>query len=207
MEIDLVDEVRKTEKKLKELEDIRYIHYRELYPEITIDNYQTCTKVDFKEVKTEYENVREGWGRLKHSLGDEVIYYYKSKSGSEYFSTKNGDLYRLSNHWGATASCEWTLDGTGELRMSVMTEGPLQMGVANLRDFQIFRRRDDRRRDIVVNPEWKERIKVIIPITRILHNMMADMEFKLLMDDEKYFIGSSYGKFRNILKQNDVFIW
>jgi hypothetical protein len=144
-------------------------------------------------------------GRLKHSLGDEVTYTYKSKSGSEYFSTKNGDMYRLSDHWGAAASCEWTLDGTGELRMSVMTNGPFQMGVANLKDFQIFRRKDDRRRDIRVNPEWKEKIKVIIPLCETLRHLMSNPEFKELVDTDKQFLGESYGKFHGILRQNNIF--
>lgn len=200
-------EIQEKKDYLKEIVSIRYIHYRDLYPEINIKNFQVCTKADFKEVKTEYENVCESWSCLKHSFGDEVIYTHKSKSGSEYFVTKNGNIYRLADHWGATASCEWTLDGTGELRMSVMTSGTLQMGVANLKDFQVFRRHNDRKRDILVNPEWKEKIKVLVPLTEILHNMVKSPEFKELPDKDKEFVGLSFGKFSGILKQNGIFVW
>jgi hypothetical protein len=196
------NEIQQMKDYLKEIESIKYIHYRDLYPEINIDNYQTCTKVDFKEIKSECENIHEGWGRLKYSLSDDIIYSYKSKSGSKYFSTKNGNMYRLSDHWGAIASCEWTLDGTGELRMSVMTDGPLQIGVANLKDFRAFRRHDDRRRDILVNPEWKEKVKIIEPLMEILGIIKNSEEFKILPGNDKQFIGATHGKFRYMLKES-----
>ncbi|MBA4153474.1 MAG: hypothetical protein C0512_03905 [Flavobacterium sp.] len=34
--------------------------------------------------------------------------HFKSKSGSEYFFTKEG-VYRISNHWGRAANCRWRL--------------------------------------------------------------------------------------------------
>jgi len=200
-------EIEEKKQLLQELEEIRYIHYRDLYTVIDGSNYQFCTKVDFKEIKPTHKNILESWGRLKHSFGSDITFEHKSKSGSEYFVTPNGDVYRLSNHWGAVATCEWTLDGNGELRMSVMVSGELQIGVANLKDFQIFRRKDDRRRDILVNPEWIEKIKVILPLAQTLHNMIHSEDFKLLSGEEKNIIGTSFGKFGGILKQNSIIIW
>lgn len=38
----------------------------------------------------------------------ELVLHYTSKSGSEYYFTKDG-VFRKSNHWGRAANCKWRL--------------------------------------------------------------------------------------------------
>ena len=186
-----------------QLNSIKHIHYRDLYQKIVHTNFQICTKVDFNEITSTYENIKEMWGRLKNSLEPITILKHKSSSGSSYIVTETGDVYRFSNHWGAVASCEWTLDGTGELMMSVFTTGPWQIGVANLKDFQIFRRKNDRRVDIILNPEWVRLIKVIIPLTETLGLIKNSEDFKSLPGPDKQLVGATHGKFHHILKESE----
>jgi hypothetical protein len=203
-------EIEETKKLIEELNSIKKIHYRELYKEIDHTNFQTCTKVDFKSIEVECnpENVRKIWGTLLFELGrennyeeSEIIFAHKSRSGSEYIVTRDGYVYRLSDHWGAVATCEWTLDGKGELRMSVMTTGPWQIGVANLEKFKIFRRKQPRKEDIIINPKWVEMIKVIIPLTQTLYDIKYSPEFITLSGPDKQLIGATHGNFSRILKE------
>lgn len=53
---------------------------------------------------------------------------YTSKSGSEYFFTKEG-IYRKSNHWGRAANCKWRLQ-TNSSEISRM-----KIGFAKWTDF------------------------------------------------------------------------
>lgn len=175
------------------LEGIKYIHYRDLHKEITVDNFQLCTKVDFKAIGKSHENIQETFGRLKDA--NIVVYEYTSKSGSKYFINNTGDVYRLSNHWGAVASCEWTREGQGELRMSVFIDGDWEIGVANLKDFKIFRRKDDRRVDIIINPIWINKMKTIIPTRKKLATLKCNPKFNDLPAEDKQFIGENYGFF------------
>ena len=194
-------QIEETKEFIKENESIKHVHYRDLYKHVDHLNFQTCTKVDFKEIVSTYVNVREMWGRMKHSVSHDLIFEYKSKSGSEYFITSNGDVYRLSNHWGAVATCEWTLDGKGNLIESAMESGPWQMGVVNLKEFRIFRRKYSRKVDILVNPIWMEKIKIIIPLVEILENIKYSPEFNDLPGEDKQLIGATHGQFLRILKQ------
>jgi len=182
------------------LHSIKYIHFRDLYPTIDRTNYQTCTKVDFKAIEknSEHKNIQETWGRLKASLT--INNEYKSKTGSQYFIDDDDNVYRLSNHWGAVASCEWTREGKGQLAMSIFETGDWEIGVANLKDFQIFRRSVDRRIDAVLNPEWLNQIKVLVPLRDKLLEMKKLPEFQELSDKRKKLIGESFGFFNSELK-------
>ena len=42
----------------------------------------------------------------------------------------------------------------GELCMSLMVCGTWELGVANLKDFTVYRRRQEKRRDFILNPLW-----------------------------------------------------
>ena len=55
---------------------------------------------------------------------------YRSESGSTYYYTKHG-VYRLSNHWGRAAKCQWRLvsDFPAEI-------DDLRLGFANWEDFR-----------------------------------------------------------------------
>ena len=141
------------------------------------------------------------WGRLKHSFGGDIIFEYKSKSGSEYFTTSNGDVYRFSDHWGAVATCEWTLNGNGNLIESAMESGPLQIGIANLRNFIIFRRKYPRKADIIINPIWAEKIREIVSLTVLLEKIKFSPEFKDLPGCDKQLVGATHGRFVRILRE------
>lgn len=188
-----------TRKYIKDIDDIKYIHFRDLYKNIDSTNYQLCTKTDFKEIQDTCGNIFETWGRLKHSFGDKVTYEYRSKSGSKYFIVDN-NVYRLSNHWGAVASCEWTLDGKGELMMSVMVSGDWQLGVANLNDFKVFRRKQDRKVDILLNPEWIEKMKPMVKVRDKLLSLRDSDSFKFIRNEDKQLIGMTYGMLSKELK-------
>lgn len=181
------------------LDSIKFIHYRDLYKNIDTTNFQICTKVDFKaiEVNPEHKDYMETWGRLKNDCV--VVYEFRSKTGSLYFIDDNDNVYRLSNHWGAVASCEWTREGEGQLMMSVFDSGAWEIGVANLKDFQIFRRSVDRRVDSILNPKWIENMKTIIPTRDELSILKSNPEFQNLPVEDKKFIGENYGFFHKQL--------
>ena len=184
---------------LQSLYKIKYIHYRDLHKEIDSSNFQICTKVDFKAVPDTYNNIRETWGRLRHEFNPD--YYFKSKTGSEYFITDDGNVYRLSNHWGAVASCEWTRNGEGQLAMSVFESGDWEIGVANLKEFEVFRRTVDRRQDKILNPEWINQMITLIPTSEKLTELKYHPDFKNLPSKDKQFIGENYGMFKKELSE------
>jgi len=186
---------------VSELDGIKYIHYRELHKEIDSTNFQICTKVDFKAIEKnpEHKNIHETWGRLQNDCV--VTYFHKSKSGSRYFIDDQENVYRFSDHWGAVASCEWTREGKGQLAMSVFESGDWEIGVANLKDFQIFRRNVDRNADILINPQWINQIIVITPLRDELQELKKQPEFKDLPVEDKKLIGESFGFFNKTLKE------
>lgn len=55
---------------------------------------------------------------------------YRSESGSTYYYTKNG-VYRLSNHWGRAAKCNWRL--VSEIPVEI---DDLRLGYADWEDFR-----------------------------------------------------------------------
>lgn len=186
-------------KLIYDLHQIKYVHYRDLNKDINTTNFQICTKVDFKAIpqNPKHENIWETWGRLMHEIPHD--YYFKSRTKSEYFIDDKDNIYRFSNHWGAVASCEWTREGKGQLAMSIFECGDWEIGVANLKDFEVFRRSVDRRVDKVINPEWVTQIQTILPMKEKLEALKTDPKFKSRCDKDKMFIGKNYGFFRNEL--------
>jgi hypothetical protein len=72
--------------------------YRNVKPDIDESDYYICTIADFKNTgisEAEFDKLK----------APEV----KSDSGSRYKIIK-GSVYRLSDHWGIVASCEWEID-------------------------------------------------------------------------------------------------
>lgn len=190
---------------LQSLYKIKYIHYRDLHKEIDATNFQICTKVDFKAIEKhpDHKDIHETWGRLQNE--SVVTYYHKSKSGSRYFMDDKDNVYRFSNHWGAVASCEWTREGQGQLAMSVFESGDWEIGVANLKDFVVFRRSVDRKQDMILNPEWVEYMKTLIPTSEKLHGLKHHPDFKNLSNKDKQFIGENFGVFKKELSYLDKF--
>jgi hypothetical protein len=186
---------------VEKLESTKFIHYRDLYKNIDRSNFQVCTKVDFKaiEMKPEHKSIHETWGRLKHE--SVLTYEHTSKTGSQYFIDDNDNVYRFSNHWGAVASCEWTREGKGQLMMSIFESGDWEIGVANLKDFKIFRRKNDRRVDVILNPEWINQMKKVIPTRKKLATLKGSPDFLNLPVEDKKFIGENYGFFNSRFKE------
>lgn len=180
---------------INKIESYRYIHFRELYTYIDYTNFHICTTVNFKKYKT--GSIVDTWNSIK-SL--DLVYYHKSQSGSEYAITKNGDVYRLSNHWGAVKSCKWMLEGKGNLIRSEFVYGKWEIGMANLLEFEIFRWKEDRNVDILVNPKWIEDIKTLNPLKDILQSLIKDSDFKLKSNKDKHLIGSTFGMIKTLIK-------
>lgn len=109
------------------------------------------------------------------------------------------NVYRFSNHWGAVASCEWTREGQGQLAMSVFESGDWEIGVANLKDFEVFRRTVDRKQDMILNPVWIEHMETLRPTSEKLNELKYHPDFKNLPSKDKQFIGENFGIFRKEL--------
>jgi len=189
--------IRSQRNDIMKLNAIKFIHYRDLHKNIDTTNFQICTKVDFKAIVKAHENIRETWRRYKYISN--ITYEFTSKTGSKYFIDDQNNVYRLSNHWGAVASCEWTREGEGQLMMSVFESGDWEIGVANLKDFKIFRRSVDRRVDMILNPKWIEKMKSFIPMKNKLAELKSYSEFQNLPNEDKKFIGENFGFFHYLL--------
>jgi len=76
-------------------------------------------------------------------------YTHSPKSDSEYLVDKeNGVVYRIANHWGKCASCNWYIRHKGE-KDGIAEEGRYILAKC---DFSSFRRKDTD--DIFYNPEY-----------------------------------------------------
>jgi len=178
-------------KYINDNQNIKYIHYREIHKEIRADNFHISTKVDFKKVEGNWRSLR------KKLIFD---YEYKSKTGSKYIVTKGGTVYRYSNHWGAISSCEWTLEGKGQLMMSIFDAGDWEIGKAHLSEFKLFRRKTLPKKDYIVNPVWKNYMdKNIEPILKIVESLKNDESFATRPIYQKKYIGVSRGILKKAL--------
>jgi len=183
---------------VEKLNQTKYVHYRDLNKDIDRTNFQNCTKVDFKAVENTCDDIMETWDRLMDEKCDD--YYFKSKTGSEYFIDSYDNVYRFSNHWGAVATCEWTREGEGQLMMSVFETGDWEIGIANLDDFKVFRRSVDRKKDMLLNPDWISQMAPIVGVGQLVHKLLKNNpEFDGLPNDFKMFLGKSYGFFKRCL--------
>lgn len=185
---------------VNKLRDIQYVHYRDINLKVTHHDYQTCTKVDFEPVENKYENIYELWGRLKDHYKDQIITEHKSKgkSKSQYFTTSDGVVYRLSDHWGIVKSCVWTRGGKGNMVASLMLSGPMEIGRAQLSNFKVHRY-IDQNRHMVLNPAWVEQIVTIVDFTNHLLKLKQDPEFNNLPSEDKELIGRWGGMFKKHL--------
>jgi len=183
------------------------IHYRDLHLEVDITNYQTCTKVDFKAVEDPNDNPHFTWYQLKEKFKGKITSEYEShkKSGSKYFTIGNGDVYRISNHWGCVKTCVWSREGEGNFIASLMLSGPVEIGVANISDFKVYRQKHEWRKDMIINPEWVEKITPLIPeiqnMVETLLEIKRSEEFTDMSSEDKFLIGTNFGKFRGDLKK------
>lgn len=174
----------------------KFIHYRDLYSNIDHTNFQISTKVDFKRVFKKNKGVLKLWEQIKNESN--IKGFYNSRSGSQYIITQEGDLYRLSDHWGAVASCEWTLEGEGNLNPMIFLTGPLEIGKASLKDFKLSDRRYNK--DRVVNPEWREKIEPVKAVVQKLALLKAQESFQNYKVKDKILIGTSFSQFRKEIR-------
>ena len=98
--------IAKTQFLIQSIKSQTFIHYREFYKHIDYTNYQISSKADFKRVSKKNKGILKLWEQVKRESN--IKSFYNSKSGSQYIITQEEDIYRLSDHWGAVASCEWT---------------------------------------------------------------------------------------------------
>ncbi len=175
----------------------KFVHYRDIHPEITEDNYQTCTKVDFEPIEMSHDNVMETWGRLKYALASDITSEYEShaQSGSKYFTTKAGFVFRLSDHWGIVKTCIWTRAGEGNFIASERLSGPTEIGRAHLSEFEIYRMKTDWKKDLILNPEWIDKMLTLVDLTNHLIELKKEPEFKNLPVEDKKLIGYNGGMF------------
>lgn len=176
----------------------KFIHYRELYKDIDHTNFQISTKADFKRVPRKNKGILKQWDLIKKT--SKIKYFYNSKSGSQYIITKEDEIYRLADHWGAVASCEWTLEEEGNLNPMVFETGPLEIGKANLKDFELFLRKYLPRKDYILNPEWKEKIEPVRAVVEKLALIKAQEAFKNYKVQDKILVGESFGEFRKQIR-------
>ena len=185
----------------------KMVHYRDIHPEIDETNYQTCTKVDFEPIEMSHDDIMETWGRLKHTFANQITSEYESHavSGSKYFATKGGFVYRLSNHWGIVKTCIWTRAGKGNMIASLMLSGPTEIGRAHLSEFQLHRMKHHWKKDLILNPEWIERALTIVDLTNRLIELKASPGFKDLPIEDKKLIGYNSGMFsRHLFSIKDL---
>jgi hypothetical protein len=175
----------------------KHVHYRDIHLEIDETNYQTCTRVDFEPIEMSYADIMETWGRLKHTFKNQITSEYESHavSGSKYFTTKGGFVYRLSDHWGVVKTCIWTRAGEGNFVASLMLSGPVEIGRAHLSEFEIHRMKTHWKRDLIINPEWVDKMLTLVDLTNRLSVLKQDPEFKDLPVEDKKMIGYSGGMF------------
>ncbi len=182
---------------IQNIECQKKIHYRELYKEIDHTNYQISTRVDFKRIKKRNKGILKLWEQIKRESNIKI--FYNSKSGSQYIFTREGDIYRLADHWGAVSSCEWTLEGEGDLRCSVFITGPLEIGKASIKDFALFIRKILPKRDYIINPEWVEKIEPVKKVVEKLAQIKAQEAFGDCKVEDRILVGTNFCSFRREL--------
>ena len=89
----------------------------EVAPQVTVHDYYLDTEASFKTVE-EYKvdkseahvnNVSEKWEEMKRS--GKYTLTHSPKSNSQYLvDEKSGDVFRMADHWGRCASCNWDVD-------------------------------------------------------------------------------------------------
>lgn len=175
----------------------KFVHYRDIHPEINKDNYQTCTRVDYHPIENTCKNIIEMWGRLKAIHKDKITSEHEShpKSGSKYFTTEDGYVYRMSNHWGIVKTCIWTRAGEGNFIASLHLSGPVEIGRVHLSEFEVYRMKDDRKKDLIINPKWIERVMTLVDLANHLLEIKHSPEFKNLSIEDKKLVGYHAGMF------------
>lgn len=175
---------------LKENEDLllvikknipEYVTAKEIIPEVTIDDYYLDTDVDFKSIlskEDDYKTVDEKWTAMKNS--DKYDWHQSPKSSSEYLiDKKTGDIFRLADHWGRVASCNWRIVPNCEIDNE--NSNIFDIGKANIKDFL---RKDS---GFYFNPKFRD------AMVATAHAILPNMK-KLVSDNKKFYLTDKANK-------------
>lgn len=191
--------INDTKDLIKAYSSKKLIHYRNLHQDIDLTDFHIGTKADFRKIVKKNKGILKLWKQIKDE--NKVKLFYESKSGSQYLVNDKDEVFRLSDHWGAVAGCEWTLEGEGDLRTNVFETGDLTIGITTFSEMIPFQRKISPRKDYVVNPEWKEQLKYVKRAAERLQRLKdRRAEFKALSNEDKHFIGANCGNFRHEIK-------
>ena len=175
---------------LKENEDLllaikknipEYVTAKEIIPEVTIDDYYLDTDVDFKSIlskEDDYKTVDDKWTAMKNS--DKYDWHQSPKSSSEYLiDKKTGDIFRLADHWGRVASCNWRIVPNCEIDNE--NSNIFDIGKANIKDFS---RKDS---GFYFNPKFRD------AMVATAHAILPNMK-KLVSDNKKFYLTDKANK-------------
>nr|DAO60346.1 MAG TPA: hypothetical protein [Caudoviricetes sp.] len=175
---------------LKENEDLllsikknipEYVTAKEIIPEVTVDNYYLDTDVDFKSIlskEDDYKTVDDKWTAMKNS--DKYDWHQSPKSSSEYLiDKKTGDIFRLADHWGRVASCNFRIVPNFEIDNE--NSNIFDIGKANIKDFS---RKDS---GFYFNPKFRD------AMVATAHAILPNMK-KLVSDNKKFYLTDKANK-------------
>jgi len=94
----------------------------------------------------------------------------------------------------------WTREGQGNLIASLMLSGPIEIGVGRFSDFEIYRKKTEFKKNLILNPIWVELIQSIIPLDIQLGEIKNSMGFQSLSGEDKRLVGENHGIFRRELR-------
>ena len=97
-----------------------FLDLSEYYADKKIDseNYYICTNGEFTVIERG-ENAENTFNKMKDNA--DYQYTHSPKSTSEYLiDEKNSCVYRIADHWGRCASCDWGLNETPEYHETIL---------------------------------------------------------------------------------------
>ena len=130
--------------------------------QVTSSNYFLHTFAEFDEIMQDswtmgedkvhrkYTDAVAEFNKMKDS--GKYEYTHSPKSDSEYLvDNKNNTVYRLANHWGKCASCDWFVKPKGKTT-SLAAQGTYILAKCNFRDFK----RKETSDNLFENPKYVE---------------------------------------------------
>jgi hypothetical protein len=100
--------------------------YRDVYKFVDGTNYHIGTNAKFTPIEIGDLECKKEWDKLIKKYGKDK---QSPLSNSKYIVTKNG-VYRLADHWGRCASCEWNIPNDNDSKID-------RIGYANFSEFTI----------------------------------------------------------------------
>jgi hypothetical protein len=179
------------------IDNKKMVPFRSIIKEVTRYNFHISSQVDFKEIKltSHFKDIRDLWS----SLSDKGT-NFKSRGGSEYWISSDM-IYRISDHWGGVASCNWTIEGEGDPNFQIKKEGPFRIGWAPMKDFEVYHVRF--KKQDLIDPEWCD--EIIKPLTETLEDLLQIKEEvwedPRVPGETKGFIGKHIYKYKKTITE------